>query len=48
MGEFDDLVARPGVLMAGRFGPDWRVTEHETAGLYVGNPALTGLRAGHP
>jgi roadblock/LC7 domain-containing protein len=43
MGELDELVARPGVLMAGRFGPDGRVAEHKTTGLYVENPALTGI-----
>ena len=43
MNELDELVARPGVLMAGRFGPDGRVAEHKTAGLYIENPALTGI-----
>ena len=43
MSEFDELVARPGVLMAGRFGPDGRVAEHKTTGLYVENPAATGI-----
>jgi hypothetical protein len=43
MSEFDELVASPGVLMAGRFGADGRVAEHKTAGLYVENPALTGI-----
>ena len=43
MSEFDELVARPGVLMAGRFGSDGRIAEHKTAGLYVENPALTGI-----
>jgi roadblock/LC7 domain-containing protein len=43
MNELDELVARPGVLMAGRFGPDGRVAEHKTTGLYVENPALTGI-----
>jgi roadblock/LC7 domain-containing protein len=43
MSEFDELVARRGVLMAGRFGPDGRVAEHKTTGLYVANPALTGI-----
>ena len=27
MSELDELVSRHGVLMAGRFGPDWRVAE---------------------
>lgn len=43
MSELDELVARPGVLMAGRFGPDGSVGEHKTTGLYVENPALTGI-----
>jgi roadblock/LC7 domain-containing protein len=43
MSEFDELVARPGVLMAGRFGPDGRVAEHKTASLVIENPALTGI-----
>jgi roadblock/LC7 domain-containing protein len=43
MGDLGELAARPGVLMAGRFGPDGRVAEHKTTGLYVENPALTGI-----
>jgi roadblock/LC7 domain-containing protein len=43
MSEFDDLVASPGVLMAGRFGPDGRVAEHKSRGLYIEIPALTEL-----
>jgi roadblock/LC7 domain-containing protein len=43
MSELDELVASPGVLMAGRFGPDGRVAEHKCTGLYVENPALTGM-----
>ena len=43
MNELDELLARPGVLMAGRFGPDGQVAEHKTTGLYVENPALTGI-----
>jgi hypothetical protein len=39
MSEFYELVARPGVLMTGRFGADGRVAEHKTTGLYVENPA---------
>jgi hypothetical protein len=35
MSEFDELVASPGVLMAGRFGPDGRIAEHKTTGLYI-------------
>jgi len=43
MSEIDELVASPGVLMAGRFGPDGRVAEHKCTGLYVENPAATGM-----
>jgi roadblock/LC7 domain-containing protein len=43
MSEFDELVASPGVLMAGRFGPDGRVAEHKTTALYIENPVMTGL-----
>jgi roadblock/LC7 domain-containing protein len=43
MSEFDVLVASPGVFMAGRFGPDGRVAEYKTAGLYVENPVMTGI-----
>lgn len=43
MSEFDELVTSPGVLMAGRFGPDGRVAEHKTTGLYIENPAATGM-----
>jgi hypothetical protein len=35
MSEFDELVASPGVLMAGRFGADGRVAEHKTMGLHI-------------
>jgi roadblock/LC7 domain-containing protein len=38
MSEFDELVSRHGVLMAGRFGPDWRVAETSTKGLFVEFP----------
>jgi hypothetical protein len=43
MSELDELAARPGGVMAGRPGADGRVAEHETTGLYTGNPALTGI-----
>ncbi len=32
MGELDGLVSRDEVLMAGRFGPDWRVAEIKSRG----------------
>jgi roadblock/LC7 domain-containing protein len=38
MSEFDQLVSRHGVLMAGRFGPDWRVAEHKSKGLFIEYP----------
>jgi roadblock/LC7 domain-containing protein len=43
MSEFDELVAGPGVLMAGRFGADGRVAEHKTTAPYIENPALAGI-----
>jgi roadblock/LC7 domain-containing protein len=39
MSESDDLVSRPGVIMAGRFGRDGRIAEHKSAGLYLEDPA---------
>ena len=39
MSEFDELVSRHGVLMAGRFGTDWRVVETRSKGLFVEFPA---------
>ena len=39
MSEFDDLVSRRGVIMAGRLGPDGRVAEHKSERLFVENPA---------
>ena len=38
MSEFDELVSRDGVLMAGRFGPDWRVAETKSKGMFVEFP----------
>jgi len=43
MSEFDELVSRPGVLMAGRFGPDWRVAETRSTGLFVEFPEALGV-----
>jgi roadblock/LC7 domain-containing protein len=37
--EFDELVSRRGVIMAGRLGPDGRVAAHKSKGLYIENPA---------
>ena len=39
MGEFDELLAPDGMLMAGRFGPDWRLASHQTKGLFLEVPA---------
>ena len=39
MGELGELVSHHGVLMAGRFGPDWRVAETRSRGLFVEYPA---------
>jgi roadblock/LC7 domain-containing protein len=39
MSEFDELVSLHGVLMAGRFGPDWRVAETRSQGLFIEYPA---------
>jgi roadblock/LC7 domain-containing protein len=41
--KFDELIARPGVLMAGRFGPDGRIAEHKSKGLYLENPVSTAM-----
>ena len=38
MTEFDALVSRRGVIMAGRFGPDGRVAEHKSESLYLEDP----------
>ena len=40
MGEFDKLVSRHGVLVAGRFGPDWRVAEHKDTSLFIEEPQV--------
>ncbi len=40
MGEFDELVPRKGVLVAGRFGPDWRVAEHKDTSLFIEEPQV--------
>ena len=43
MSEFDELVASPGVIMAGRFGPDGRIAEHKSKSLYLENPASAAM-----
>jgi roadblock/LC7 domain-containing protein len=37
--EFDQLIAQDGILIAGRFGPGWTVTDHKCTGLFVESPA---------
>jgi roadblock/LC7 domain-containing protein len=44
MSEFDELVSRDGVLMAGRFGPDWRVAETKSKGMFVEFPPAIEVR----
>lgn len=39
MSESGKLVSRHGVLVAGRFGPDWRIAEHKSKGLFSENRA---------
>lgn len=43
MGEFDELIARDGVLLVGRVGPDWSIAEHKSKGLFIENPAAFEL-----
>jgi len=43
VGEFDELIARPGVFMAGRIGADGSVAEHESKGLYTENLVAGGM-----
>ena len=43
MSEFEELVARDGVLLAGRFGPDGRVAEHKADRWYIGNPVAAQM-----
>ena len=42
MSELDGLVSHDGLLVAGRFGPDWRVAETKTRGLFFEIPAALG------
>ncbi len=43
MSEFDELVSRHGVLVAGRLGPDGRVVAHKNPGLIIEDPAVFEL-----
>ena len=45
MSELDELVSRDGVLLAGRFGPDWRVAETKTRGLFFEIPAALAVQS---
>ena len=45
MGEFDELVSRHRVLVAGRLGPDWRVAEHKSSGLFIEVPQVFEMMA---
>ena len=38
MSTFDELVKKRGVLVAGKFGPDWRIAEQKVTGLFVELP----------
>ena len=43
MSEFDELVSRKGVLVAGRFGPDWRVAEQKSTWLVIEEPQAIAM-----
>ena len=43
MSEFDDLVSRKGVLVAGRFGPDWSVAEQKSAWMVIEEPRAIAM-----
>ena len=43
MSEFDELVSRKGVLVAGRFGPDWSVAEQKSAWLVIEEPQAIAM-----
>jgi roadblock/LC7 domain-containing protein len=45
MGEFDELVSRDGVIVAGRIGADWQVAEHKSVGLFIEDPHAFELMA---
>lgn len=41
--EFEALVSRRGVIMAGRIGSDGRVAEHKSEGLFIEDPVALEL-----
>ncbi|MGP0108485.1 MAG: DUF2173 family protein [Acidimicrobiales bacterium] len=43
MSEIDDLIAVKGVMIAGRFGPDWSLAEHKTEPLFFEVPAAMAV-----
>jgi roadblock/LC7 domain-containing protein len=43
MSEFDELVSRQGVVVAGRFGPDWHIAEHKSVGMLIEDPRVFEL-----
>jgi roadblock/LC7 domain-containing protein len=38
MGEHDELLSKKGVLVTGRFGPNWQIVEHEGVHLFFEQP----------
>ena len=40
MSEFDELLSLDGIIMVGRFDPEWRIAEHKSASLLVANPQV--------
>ena len=43
MTEIDDLIAVKGVMIAGRFGPDWSLAEHKIQPLFIEVPAAMSV-----
>ena len=48
MNEFDELISLDGILMAGRFDPDWRIAEYKSASLVVANPQALQMAQNDP
>jgi roadblock/LC7 domain-containing protein len=38
MGEYDDLVSKKGVVVAGRFGQNWQIVDHKGEHLFFDRP----------